>query len=466
MSSLGVDLVSNVVSSIGLADDTVLLSDSISKLSGLLHLTDEYCKQYHVELVPEKTKLLAFTPNNQSMQVYLEKITSSLSLSGNEIGFSTNAEHVGIIRSLDGNMPHILGRISARNRAIMALLPTGMARSHRGNPAASLRLELLYGTSVLLSGLGSLVLDDAETGIIHHQHKTNLEKLQRLFPATPEPVVMFLAGSLPASGILHLRMLGSLGMIARLGPEHILHQQGRHVLLTADQASTSKSSWFLTIRDICKKYGLPDPLLVLQSPPTKSQWKARCKSKVIDFFEKKLRAEAEILPSLEYFKPRFMSLSKPHPLWTHAGSPFEVRKAVIAARMLSGRYRTDLLSKHWVRDNPDGLCRLPGCSNQEGNLHHILLSCPSLADSRAGMIRMWSNFMVSNPNLLSIVKEYTITKDELFMQFLLDPSCLPLVISTSKNDPNILKNCLFLSRTWCFSAHLARSKLMRQLQLR
>ena len=154
------------------------------------------------------------------------------------------------------------------------------------------------------------------------------------------------------------------------------------------------------------------------------------------------------------------------PLWTHAGSPFEVRKAVIAARMLSGRYRTDLLSKHWVRDNPDGLCRLPGCSNQEGNLHHILLSCPSLADSRAGMIRMWSNFMVSNPNLLSVVKEYTITKDELFMQFLLDPSCLPLVISTSKNDPNILKNCLFLSRTWCFSAHLARSKLLRQLQLR
>ena len=40
MSSFGVNLVSNVISSIGLADDTVLLSDSLSKLSGLLHLTE------------------------------------------------------------------------------------------------------------------------------------------------------------------------------------------------------------------------------------------------------------------------------------------------------------------------------------------------------------------------------------------------------------------------------------------
>ena len=218
MSNLGVDLISNIVSSIGLADDTVLLSDSISKLSGLLQLTVEYCKQYHVELVPEKTKLLAFIPNNQNLEVYIQKLSNTLSLSGHEIGFSSSAEHVGIIRSVEGNMPNILGRISARNRAIMALLPTGMARSHRGNPAASLRLELLYGTSVLLSGLGSLVLDDNEINVLHHQHKTNIERLQRLFPATPEPVVLFLAGSLPATGILHLRMLCSLGMIARLGP--------------------------------------------------------------------------------------------------------------------------------------------------------------------------------------------------------------------------------------------------------
>ena len=34
------------------------------------------------------------------------------------------------------------------------------------------------------------------------------------------------------------------------------------------------------------------------------------------------------------------------------------------------------------------------------------------------------------------------------------------------SDPDILKHCIFLSRTWCFSAHLSRLKMMQQLQIR
>jgi hypothetical protein len=281
---------SGILSDIGLANDTALLSDSLSKLAGLLHLTVEYCQQYHVELVPEKTKLLAFVPSNQNLQVYLQKLVNPISLDGHLIDFSSSAEHVGITRSVEGNMPNILSRISARSRAIMALLPTGMALSHRGNPAANLRLELLYGTSVLLSGLSSLVLDDSEIAVVHHQHKTNLERLQRLHQATPEPVVMCLAGSLPATGLLPLRMLGLLGMIARLGPNNILHKHGRHTLLSASTTSASKSSWFLTVRNISKKYDLPDPLTVLQLPPTKYQWKTTCKCKVTNIFEQRLKS--------------------------------------------------------------------------------------------------------------------------------------------------------------------------------
>ena len=161
-----------------------------------------------------------------------------------------------------------------------------------------------------------------------------------------------------------------------------------------------------------------------------------------------------------------MSLSFPHPIWTSAGSPYEVGKAVIAARMLSGRYRTDTLSKHWTRDNPEGYCRLPGCSNQEGNLVHILLHCPALAASRARMISLWGAFMVTRPSLFPVIKNYTIVEDNLLLQFLLDPSCLPLVISTNMAVPGTLKHCLYLARTWCYSTHLARSKFLREMNLK
>ena len=48
---LGISLGSVIVSSMGQADDNVLLSNTIVKLYCLLQLAIEYCRQYHVELV-------------------------------------------------------------------------------------------------------------------------------------------------------------------------------------------------------------------------------------------------------------------------------------------------------------------------------------------------------------------------------------------------------------------------------
>ena len=68
-----------IISAIGQADDTVLLSDCIYKLLGLVHLAEEYCSAFHVELVPEKTKLLGFSPPGVDYSVFFsEMIESSL----------------------------------------------------------------------------------------------------------------------------------------------------------------------------------------------------------------------------------------------------------------------------------------------------------------------------------------------------------------------------------------------------
>ena len=134
---------------------------------------------------------------------------------------------------------------------------------------------------------------------------------------------------------------------------------------------------------------MPDPLLVLQDQPSKHSWKTLTKSKVVDAWEVKLRAQADLLPSLYYFNPRYMSLTSPHPMWATARSPFEVKKAVVVARMLSGRYRTDRLVRHWSTTNPTGVCLLPGCSGEEvGSLEHILVYCPALSTVRSDIVKL------------------------------------------------------------------------------
>ena len=175
----------------------------------------------------------------------------------------------------------------------MAVLPAGLARGHRGNPAASLRIQLLYGAPKLLSGLSSQILSLAEKKILHQHYKQSLERLQRLHKATPEAVVQFLGGSLPLTGLLEQRQINLFGMISRLDPRSILH---RLAVATLSTSKRSSRSWFLQVRDLCAKYSITDPLAILSSPPTKYSFNRIAKSKIIDFWEKKLRPA--VLPQL------------------------------------------------------------------------------------------------------------------------------------------------------------------------
>ena len=82
---LGVSLGSSVVSSIGYEDDVGLLANNLSKIAGLLLLTTEYCQQFHVELVPDKTKLLVFAPPKQNLHLYLHKLCNPTTMFGKQL---------------------------------------------------------------------------------------------------------------------------------------------------------------------------------------------------------------------------------------------------------------------------------------------------------------------------------------------------------------------------------------------
>ena len=135
--------------------------------------------------------------------------------------------------------------------------------------------------------------------------------------------------------------------------------------------------------------------------------------------------------------------------------------------MLSDWYRTDTLISNCYSSNPDVLCRLAvGCSRKVGTLLHILLHCPALIEARANVISHWSAFLVPRPWLLPTVAHYTLNGDHLNLQFLLDPSVLPLVISSSRETPDVMKSCFYLARTWNFSIHLARQKMRKLWNLK
>ena len=465
-SGLGAHLGPVHVASIGQADDVALVSNSPHKLQALLSLALEYAAKYHIKMVEEKTKLLCFSPPGfEQIKAYWE-IVLPISMSGFCIPFSTEAEHVGILRSSSsGVTAAVLARMTAHSRALFAVLPAGLARRHSGNPAAALRVELLYGQPVLLSGLAAMVLGKSDIEALDHHHKLKLEGLLRLYPGTPRPFVYFLAGCLPASAVLHLRQLTLLAMVAQLGPSCPLHQYGTYILSNPPPRTRSSTAlpWFIQMRHLCQKYDLPDPSVVLRSPPSKATWKSETKKKVEQFWRSKLLAHVATLPSLSHLRASHMSLVSPSPLLTSCGSSgFEAKKMLVQIRMLSGRYRTCFFRRHWSGD-ASGSCRVPGCKpDTPGTLEHIATGqCIGLSPVTNSAISHWITYASSRPHLLPILLSYAKGSPAVFLSFLLDPSTQASSISLSQlYGHTVIPDLCMLTRTWLYIHHRARYRAL------
>ena len=232
-------------------------------------------------MTPEKTKLQVFSPGNLKSFVQYYKSVNYLSINNIPLSFTDTAEHVGVLRSpVSGNLPHILKRVVSHKRALAAVLSAGLSRRHRGNPAAALRVEKLYGLPVLLSGVGALYLLQSEIQILSLHYKQSLESLQKLYKKTPAPVVYFLGGSLPFHALLHQKQLTLFAMICRQ-PGNILHQVAEYILTCLPD---STKSWFLQVKKLCTLYGLPHPLLLLADPPPKESFSKLVKLNVLDYW--------------------------------------------------------------------------------------------------------------------------------------------------------------------------------------
>ena len=139
--------------------------------------------------------------------------------------------------------------------------------------------------------------------------------------------------------------------------------------------------------------------------------------------------EASRLDSLLFFKPGFMSLARPHPIWSTAGSsPAKVAMATVQAQMISGRFRMEQLCSNWSK-NKLGVCLLSqSCSMIVEDLEHILSTCIALQPTRDKLMSFTNNYCSEWPIIRNLILNHCSPASPNFCQFLLDCSSLPDVI--------------------------------------
>ena len=285
--------------------------------------------------------------------------------------------------------------------------------------------------------------------IDHHFQKT-IQNLQKLHDKTPRSLVLLMAGCLPGEAILHIKQLTLFSMICHL-PSDPLHLHGRAVLLSAPP---SARSWFQQILTLCLKYSLGHPHQLLFHPPPKSIFKRKIKAAVINFWEDTLRQEASSLDSLHMFVPFNCNLQQPHPLWTTAGSnSFECHKSAVLARMISGRFRTEYLSRHWT-NNKQGHCQLDTCLETVGDLEHLLISCPALAPVRT---RMRETILTRTMKLIPLnafILRILVSSPAIQLQFFLEPlAFIEIVNLCDIYGQTVLDLVYYCVRTYVYYVH-------------
>ena len=114
--------------------------------------------------------------------------------------------------------------------------------------------------------------------------------------------------------------------------------------------------------------------------------------------------------------------------------------------------------RHFYPDS-DGNCSI--CpENVPGTIEHILTQCPSLSETREKLYEKLNTYNISEnaKSLISTAIHSTNNNDT--VQFLLDCSTTPEVISeTQQIGPVILEELFRYTRAWCYSIHKSRLKL-------
>ena len=151
-----------------------------------------------------------------------------------------------------------------------------------------------------------------------------------------------------------------------------------------------------------------------------------------------------------------------HPLWwTCYSSSSAVRAATVMGKMLSGRYRSCWLRRHWTQES--GACRLPGCGQVPGDVAHLLSGeCLALQPYLATTLHHLYDMLAPHPHLLRPVMTALHSDRETVTTFFLDPStdCSVIQLVQLYGQEPVLTPLFQAARAWVWSAHRARMRML------
>ena len=254
----------------------------------------------------------------------------------------------------------------------------------------------------------------------------------------------FLLGQLPVEALAHIGVLSLFHNIT-CNPQTTLHGIIKYILM---MSSDSSVTWSNHVRILCKRYSLPCPLTMLESPAVrKEDWMTLVKTNIMSWFEKDLRKSALLKPHLKYINVQLLGLSgRPHPSLQYIWTTQDVKKARVHIKFLIGDLPSDLTSENCCQIDKGQRCMT----------EHILAICPKYKEVRQRVLPDLLNIVLSVQPTCRLLREQP---PDVLTQFLLDCTSLNLQddyrIPAQNPGVPLVFAC---ARDWCFAIASIKSR--------
>ena len=140
--------------------------------------------------------------------------------------------------------------------------------------------------------------------------------------------------------------------------------------------SLNSHSWFIAIKKLHIKYGLPDPIELLDDPLSKCAWKCKVDKHVNEHWTAIIKSRASLYPSLKYLEVEHYSCGNIHHLLKSAKNVREINRIHTKIKIANGTYVLQTNRAAFNQNKVDSTCLV--CRKGEETMQHFLLECSEL----------------------------------------------------------------------------------------
>ena len=432
--NLGTTIGTTNVGAPTVADDISMLPSTPLDTQVMLHTVVNTANQDKVTFNASKSDIIIYNNRN--------KEKTEWQIGKDTIESSTSTTHLGLLRE-DDNKFDIRPKIQTARKTMYSLMGAGLHGRRGLNPLTSFKIWECFGLPRATYGLESVKLAKKDVDSLEKYQRGLLRQLQSLPDRCANIPVYTLLGAKPIKVVLDIKALSFFGNMIRQ-KDSIEHQVIRIQLAVKDEDSTS---FTVTIRKILQKYDLPSAYDLIESTPGKEEWKAMVKKATNISYRMEVFEELKNKTSLKYLALQENPLDEPHPLYKYTGSdPYEIEKAAIKARLLTGTYTLQANKHKYNQYEVDKTCEL--CRSETEDREHFILSRSALEEARQKHL----------PKLLELIPELT-GRNSILLQCILDSTHedLAMLLQIPKEKTKDIEQ---ITRSLLYELHIQRTRML------